>query len=75
MAADLPDEQATQMSNEIADVKQQWKTLIDGLNTLKERYGKEIYKQTIDSIQFYSILILDMHLDMHHRNERKKTIV
>ena len=38
MVADLPDEQATQMTNEIADVKQQWKILIDGLNTLKERY-------------------------------------
>ena len=37
MAADLPDEQAKTMTNEIADVKEQWQILIDGLNTLKER--------------------------------------
>ena len=37
MAADLPTEQATKMSNEIADVKEQWRVLIEGLNTLKER--------------------------------------
>ncbi|CAF3812396.1 unnamed protein product, partial [Rotaria magnacalcarata] len=38
MAADLPDEQATKMTNEIADVKEQWRILIEGLNTLKERH-------------------------------------
>jgi hypothetical protein len=38
MAADLPDEQATKMTNEIADVKEQWRILIEGLNTLKERW-------------------------------------
>jgi hypothetical protein len=37
MAADLPDEQATEMTNEIDDVKEQWRVLIEGLNTLKER--------------------------------------
>ncbi|CAM4900839.1 unnamed protein product [Rotaria socialis] len=39
MAADLPDEQATKMTNEIADVKEQWRVLIEGLNTLKERHA------------------------------------
>jgi hypothetical protein len=37
MAADLPDEQAQEMTNEIADVKEQWRILIEGLNTLKDR--------------------------------------
>lgn len=37
MAADLPDEQAAKMTNEITDVKEQWTILIEGLNTLKER--------------------------------------
>jgi hypothetical protein len=37
MAADLPDEQANKMSFEIIDIQEQWKILIEGLNTLKER--------------------------------------
>ncbi|CAF3869665.1 unnamed protein product [Rotaria sp. Silwood2] len=39
MAANLPAEQATKMTNEIADVKEQWRILIEGLNTLKERHA------------------------------------
>ncbi|CAF3539712.1 unnamed protein product [Rotaria sordida] len=39
MAADLPDEQATKMTNEIANVKEQWRILTEGLNTLKERHA------------------------------------
>jgi hypothetical protein len=37
MVANLPDEQAIKMTNEMADVKEQWRILIEGLNTLKER--------------------------------------
>jgi len=37
MAADLPDEQAKTMNGEIIDMKEQWKILIEGLNTLKQR--------------------------------------
>ncbi|CAF4565132.1 unnamed protein product [Rotaria sp. Silwood1] len=39
MVADLPAEQATKMTNEIADVKEQWRILSEGLNTLKERHA------------------------------------
>ena len=38
MVADLPAEQATTMRNEMNDVKEQWRILIEGLNTLKERW-------------------------------------
>ena len=40
MAANLLDEQTTKMNNEIVDVDEQWQTLIDGLDTLKERLEK-----------------------------------
>lgn len=43
MAADLPDEQAKKMSSEIIDIKEQWKILIEGFNTLKERSESMIY--------------------------------
>ncbi len=37
MSADLSDEQVKTMSEEITDIEEQWKILIEGLNTLKER--------------------------------------
>jgi hypothetical protein len=37
MTADLSDEQAKQMTNELADIKKEWEILIEGLNTLEQR--------------------------------------
>lgn len=65
MTADLPDEQAATMSNEIADVNEQWKILIDGLNTLKERFP-------IDFQVFLScILIFLVHLKFSFRHSSR----
>jgi hypothetical protein len=42
MSADLSDEQAKNMSEKITDIEEQWKILIEGLDTLKERLEKII---------------------------------
>ena len=60
MVADLPAEQAKTMNNEIADVKEQWRILIEGLNTLKERFGRGRGLYRRDDIQWQRIVYLSL---------------
>jgi hypothetical protein len=44
MAADLSDEQAKKMNDEIVDVKNEWQILMEGLNKLEERLENRFYQ-------------------------------
>ena len=68
MAADLPDEQAKKMNNEIADVKEQWRVLIEGLNTLKERS----LSCTITNEMIETIIYLFRHASRYTSPERTR---